>query len=138
MNIHPQILIFAVSLAAIFALTGLAVMLRLGGQPLLSSSDDARRAASEVVDGFDPSRLAIAKSGDAAILQDSAGGVMVIKRHGNRFAGRILTAGAKADCDGDRMSIRTGERQFGTVTLEVNDAAAWADAINRLGSSGNA
>ncbi|MFL0355369.1 hypothetical protein ACI5KX_02730 [Erythrobacter sp. GH1-10] len=132
MNIDPQVLIFGGSLVAIFALAGLAALMKLGGNPVLSSDADAARAASEVHDGFIPERIALDTGGKGALLRDADGRIMVIKRHGNRFAGRILTGSASASANGERIEIASGETRFGSVGLSHPDAASWADAINAL------
>ena len=118
------------SLAAILALTGLAWWLKLGGDPRLDSEAAVARAAGEVEDGFAP--VSAATDGTAALARDGAGRIMVIKRHGNRFAGRILGPGAAARIEAARLIVDPGEARFGTVTLTLPDAQAWAAAINRL------
>jgi hypothetical protein len=118
------------SLAAILALTALAWWLKLGGDPRLDSEAAVARAAGEVEDGFAP--VAIAADGTAALARDGAGRIMVIKRHGNRFAGRVLGAGAEAWIEAARLIVDPGEARFGTVTLTLPDAQAWAEAINGL------
>lgn len=132
MSIDPQILIFAGSLVAIFALAGLARWLRLGSMPVLASENEANRAASEVFDGFEPVETALDEEGAAALLRDVEGRIMVIKRHGNRFAGRVLSGKASASATGNIIEIATGEKRYGSITLTLPDAASWADAINAL------
>jgi len=58
---------------------------------------------------------------------------MLIKRHGNRFAGRILTAQASARLHGDALEVDCGERRFGTVLLELDDPAFWIAKIDAIG-----
>lgn len=122
------------SLVAILALAGLAWWMKLGGAPGLNSEDAVLRAAGEVEDGFTP--VASAFDGKAAIARDSGGRIMVIKRHGNRFAGRIIGPGARAtlwrDQDIAGLEVEPGEARFGKVFLDIADAQAWADAINRV------
>jgi hypothetical protein len=122
------------SLVAILMLAGLARWLKLGGGPMLGSDEAVKRAAGEVEDGFTP--IAIARDGKAALACDDAGRIMVIKRHGNRFAGRILGSQAKArlwrDLGQTAVEVDAGETRFGKVFLDIPDAEAWADAINRL------
>jgi len=122
------------SLVAILALAGLAWWMKLGGSPALDSEDAVRRAAGEVDDGFDP--VAADFDGKAAIARDAQGRIMVIKRHGNRFAGRILGPQAKAgvrDDPGHRaLHVDSGERRFGAVFLDIPVPETWAEAINRV------
>lgn len=132
MEIDPQILIFAGSLFAIFALAGLTRWLRLGGNPKLADEEAVRIAAQEVEDGFEADRIAIARDGTAALTADPGGRIMVIKRHGNQFAGRVLTGRASAREEVDGLVVDCGETQFGTVRLSLTDSSTWADRINRL------
>ncbi|MEM7667048.1 MAG: hypothetical protein AAF250_14415 [Pseudomonadota bacterium] len=137
MEIHPQLLIFAISLIAIFALAALAKVMRLGGDARIADEDEARRLADEVSDGFVAEQVALDPSGCAALLKDAEGRIMLIKRHGNQFAGRILTKDAKAEVATGTIYIDSGERQFGGAHIEHDEASVslsiWADAINRLG-----
>ena len=124
------------SLVAILALAGLAWWLKLGGNPRLDSEDAVRRAAGEVEDGFTPIASACDAEGASALARDSAGRIMVIKRHGNRFAGRVLGPGAAArleDQPGEfNLVIDPGEARFGKVFLTLPDPDTWAAAIDRL------
>jgi hypothetical protein len=129
-ELPPLVLQTAGSLVAILALAGLAWWMKLGGTPALDSEDAVRRAAGEVEDGFAP--VDAACDGKAALARDDAGRIMVIKRHGNRFAGRILGPGAIALFDDTGLVVDPGEARFGTVTLTLPDAQAWAEAINRV------
>jgi hypothetical protein len=118
------------SLVAILALAGLAWWMKLGGAPALDSEAAVRRAAGEVEDGFTP--VAIAHNDAAALARDAAGRIMVIKRHGNRFAGRVLGPRSTARVAAGALEVDPGEARFGTVSLALPDAEAWAEAINRL------
>ena len=132
MALPPLLLQTAGSLVAILALAGLAWWLRLGGAPLLDSDDAVRRAAGEVEDGFTPVATACDPDGISALARDAAGRIMVIKRHGNRFAGRVLGPDAAAWVSGGQIEVVPGEARFGTVFLAIPDPDAWADAINAL------
>jgi hypothetical protein len=132
MSLPPLLIQTAGSLAAILALAGLARWMKLGGAARLASEDDVARAASEVEDGFTPVAFACDPAGAGALARDGAGRIMVIRRHGNRFAGRVLTGHAAARASGHVITIDCGERRFGTTRLELDDAQAWADAINAL------
>ncbi len=126
MTIPPMVLQTSGSLAAILALAGLAWWMKLGGAPLLGDDDTVRRVAAEVEDGFTP----------VAIARDVEGRVMVIKRHGNRFAGRVLDANARATLNIDLgeavLVVRTGQTLFGDIYLAVDDPQAWVATINRV------
>lgn len=124
------------SLVAILALAGLAHWLKLGGTPALDSEDAVHRAAQEVDDGFEAVEVACDAQGRASLARDDAGRIMVIKRHGNRFAGRVLGPGARArlwkDLGKTALEVDPGEARFGKVFIDLPDPEAWADAINRV------
>ena len=136
MAISPLLLQTAGSLVAILALAGFARWLKLGGAPMLDSEDAVHRAAAEVDDGFTPSAIARAADGTTALASDAQGRVMVIKRHGNRFAGRVLGPAARAivwrDQGASALEVDCGEARFGKVFLDLPDADAWGEAINAL------
>lgn len=126
------------SLVAILALAGLAWWMKLGGNPRLGSEDAVRRAAGEVEEGFTPVAVTRDTEGRAALARDAAGRIMVIKRHGNRFAGRVLGPAAVARRKGETLAVHCGEALFGMVMLDLRDSAAWEEAINRLNGRGDA
>lgn len=131
-DIHPLLLQFGGSLAAILVLAALAVALKLGGKPVLGDERDAARIAGEVEDGFEPVRVSISREGSAALLRDASGRIMLVRRHGNKFAGRILTPATRVREEVDGLLVDPGESRFGTARLSLGDAGYWADAINRL------
>lgn len=110
--------------------------MKLGGAPRLDNADAVRRAAGEVEDGFAAIATTQDMRGLAALARNTEGRIMVIKRHGNRFAGRVLGPQAEARLRRDQavpvLEVDCGEARFGKVVLEIPDAEAWADAINRL------
>jgi hypothetical protein len=124
------------SLVAILALAGLARWMKLGGDPRLADEEAVRRAAGEVEDGFTPVAIARDKDGMGAVARDAEGRIMVIQRHGNRFAGRVLGPRARATLNIDLgetlLVVQPGETLFGDVYLGIDDPRAWAEAINRL------
>ncbi len=132
MTIHPLLLQFLVPLAAILALYGLARALQLGGKPRLTDEESVRFAAGEVKDGFITERVAISRHGDAALARDIDGQIMVIKRHGNRFAGRILGGSTEVHEEVDAIIVDPGDTRFGSVRLSLDGPGTWVDAINRL------
>lgn len=132
----PLVLQTGISLVAILALAGIAWWLRLGGDPRLDHEVGVRRAAGEVEDGFIPVDTACDKAGAGALVRDADGRIMVIKRHGNRFASRVLGPGASARLEdtpaGPSLVVDPGEPRFGTVTLALPEPEAWAAAIAAL------
>jgi len=132
MSLPPLLVQTAGSLAAILALAGLAWWLKLGGAPTLADETALQSAASEVADGFEVCDFALSRDCTAALVRDSQGRIMIIRRHGNRFAGRILGTGACASVTDAGLSVDCGERRFGPVHLDLDEPQAWAEAINRL------
>lgn len=138
MEIDPQIYVFGGSLITILALFVLAKWLKLGGKPVLGDKAAVRLAAGEVEDGFDAVRVSISRDKLAALASDPFGRIMVIKRHGNHFAGRILNDSASAREMVDGLIVDCGESQFRPVQMTLSDSSAWADRINRLSLRGDA
>ena len=142
MKVSPELLQFLGSLVAILALAGTARWLGLGGKPTLEDDSAVRRAAGEAAFGYEPVAVARDLEGRGAIMRDAGGRLLLLKLHGNRFAGRILTPAARAriwrDLGKASLEVDCGERRFGTVHLEIEQPEAWAEAINRLGSHGHA
>ncbi|WP_427964164.1 hypothetical protein [Altererythrobacter sp.] len=129
---------FLGSLLAILALAGIAYWLKLGPAPRLENEADARRAADEAVSGFDPVAIGIDAEGRGAIMRDARGRLLVLRPHGTHFAGRILSAGAQAQGDGERLLIDTGEKRFGPVHLTLEGAETWAAEIRSIYRSSDA
>ncbi|QIG55437.1 hypothetical protein G6N82_09765 [Altererythrobacter sp. BO-6] len=138
MNLPPEILQFVGSLLAILLLAWLAHALRLGGKPALDSEAAIRRAADEAVDGYEPTAWSVDMSGKSAIMCDANGRLLLLRQHGNKLAGRILGPDATARIAPSTLRIDSGERRFGSVELKLDDAQAWAEAVNALGSHSNA
>lgn len=138
MDVPPLLLQTAGSLIAIVTLAGIAQWLRLGGAAVLAGDNDIYRAAGEVEDGFAPLDWAISQDHTAALARDAEGRIMLIRRHGNRFAGRILGPKAGARAAGDSVTVDCGEVRFGKTNLTIPDPAAWAEAINRISKPGHA
>ena len=131
-------LLFLASLVAVLALAGVAHWLGLGKVPILLGPEDARQAANEAVDGFEPVRVAIDRAGRAALLEDRDGRLLLLKPHGNFFAGRCGTPAWSIRRDGERLTIDSGERRFGAVSLTLDDPAYWVSAVERLKDGGHA
>lgn len=132
MNLSALLLQFGGSLLAIFAVYAIARALKLGGEPRLLDNEAVKLAASEVEDGFIAQRTAIARGGAAALTADAEGKILLIKRHGNHFAGRILTCDARVHEEVDAIIVDCGDARFGKVRLSLDQPGTWVDAINRL------
>lgn len=126
------------SLLAILVLSGLAAWMKLGGIAKLATQEEAQRAADETVDGFVATRCALDANGDGALVEDADGRILLLKPHGNQFAGRLLDTRAAASLAGTRLTIDSGERRYGSVILVLDEGAYWEEAINRLRDRANA
>ncbi len=123
------------SIVAILLLTLVCRQLGLGRDVRIAGEDDARRLAAEAIDGFEPDDLALDRAGIGALLRDPQGRVMLLRRHGARFVGRLLDSHAFARLDRNFLTIGTGEQLLGQVTLDLGDKAqVWASSLRRLGA----
>ncbi len=140
MGDEMQIIIFGGSLATILGIFALARALKLGGRPTLNDATTAQKVAEEIENGFEAVRVSISRTKDAALLRAKDGRVMLVKRHGSHFVGRILSRQSSAREEVDALVVipGAGENQFGSVKLRLDDAASWADTINRLQRACNA
>lgn len=128
-----QLLQFAGSLVAILVLAWLAHRLGLGGDTRIRDEAHARALADDALCGFEPVDIAIDKSGIGALLRDAQGRVMLLRRHGSHFASRLLDNHLHVRLDRNLLGVGTGEKRFGTVTLDLGDKApAWAASLRRL------
>ncbi len=132
MELPPALLQFLGSLVATVALAALALWLKLGPARRLENEADARREASEAVDGFEPVEVALDREGRAALLRDAAGRILLLRQHGTHFAGRLLTAAASARIDAGALVVETSERRYGGVRLELDDPSVWVQHIESI------
>lgn len=125
---------FVASLGAILALAWLAHRLDLGGDERLRDENAARRLAGEALDGFEPVAIALDRAGIGALARDASGRVMLLRRHGAKWAARLLDSHAHRRLDRTFLTVATGERTFGAVTLDLGDQAqVWAASLRHLG-----
>ena len=123
-------LMLAGSLVAVLLLAAAAKWLGLGGDIRLDR-DRARRIAED--EGFVPSDLILDRSGIGAIARDAGGRHMLIRRHGVHFVTRMLHAPLDARLDQTMLTLGTGERTFGRITLDLGDQAAiWAAGLRAV------
>jgi hypothetical protein len=123
------------SLVAVLLLAVVAWKLGLGGDMRIRTEDEARRLAREAIWGFEAAEVGLDRAGIGALLRDYTGRVMLLRRHGAHFAARLLESHEGIRLDRNFLIISTGERAFGTVTLDLReDAQAWAGTLRRLGS----
>ena len=128
-----QVLQFGGSLVAILLLAWLARRLGLGGDPRLRDPDEARRLAGEALCGFEAQDVVLDRAGIGALLRDSAGRVMLLRRHGGRWAARLLDSHAEVRLDRTFLTISTNDVAFGAITLDLGDQAqTWASSLRRM------
>lgn len=124
---------FAASLAAILLLAWLSRRLGLGGDVRIRDEDHARQLAGEAVFGFEAVDIAVDRAGIAALLRDASGRLMLVRRHGVMFVGRLLDRSVQARLDRTFLSLQTGEPGDRGVTLNLGEAAqAWAAGLRHL------
>lgn len=131
-DVPGEALQFAGSLGAVLVLVFTAWKLGLGGEPTIAGDAEARELADNAVCGFDAQTLAIDRAGRSALLRDKHGRILLLAPHGNRFVGRLLDQGASARTEDGRLIVALGERGLRSVTLELDDPAAWCRAIEAL------
>ncbi len=121
------------SVIAILFLAWLARRWQLGGDVRIADEAHARALADDAHCGFDPVDVVIDKAGIAALLKDSQGRHMLIRRHGAQFAARLLDRHSESRLDQNFLTIGTGESSFGRITLNLgNEAQFWASGLRHL------
>lgn len=122
--------LLAGSLAAVLLLAWSANVMGLGGDVRLTR-DVALRITDEA--DFQPVDLIIDRTGIAAIARDAGGQHMLIRRHGVNFVTRMLHQPLDARLDQKLLTLGTGERAFGRITLDLGDqAAVWAAGMRAI------
>lgn len=123
------------SVLAILIVALLASKLGLGGDVRLRAVAEARELATLSVSDFDPVDIALDRAGIGALLRDRSGRIMLLRRHGAQFAARLLDSHAFTRLDRNFLTIGTGERTFGQITLDLGEQAqVWAASLRRLGN----
>ncbi|HSI18850.1 MAG TPA: hypothetical protein VK980_13845 [Sphingomonas sp.] len=103
------------SVVAILVLAGIARMLRLG-ESRIATAADARRIAEESLAGFEARHAIVGTDGCAALVAGN-GTIAVLKRHGAQVAVRRLVPPLRVREAVEGVTVETGERLFGAVTL---------------------
>lgn len=128
-----ELLKLAGSIAAILFIAWLARFWKLGGDVRIRSEEQAREIANEALCGFDPVDIGIDKAGIAALLRDADGRHLLVRRHGVQWAGRLLDHHNEARLDQNFLTVGTGEKTFGSVTLNLGaQASHWAAGLRHL------
>lgn len=121
------------SIAAILFLAWLAKQLHLGGDLRIRDEAHARALADEAVCGYQPVDIIIDRAGIGALMKDAQGRHMLIRRHGAAFVARLLDRHSESRLDHNFLTIGTGEKTFGKVTLNLGrDAQYWAAGLRRM------
>ena len=83
--------------------------------------------------GFEAQDVVLDCAGIGALLRDSAGRVMLLRRHGVHWVARLLDSHAAVRLDRTFMTIAVSDRTFGAITLDLGDRAqAWASSLRRI------
>lgn len=128
-----ELLKLAGSIAAIVFIAWLARFWKLGGDVRIRSEEQAREIAHETLCGFEPVDIAIDKAGTAALMRDADGRHLLVRRHGVQWAGRLLDQHNESRLDQNFLTVGTGEKIFGSVTLNLGaQASRWAAGLRNL------
>jgi hypothetical protein len=131
--VTAELLKLAGSIAAILFIAWLARFWKLGGDVRIRSEEQAREIANETLCGFEPVEVAIDKAGIAALMRDADGRHLLVRRHGVQWAGRLLDHHNEARLDHNFLTVGTGEKTFGSVTLNLGaQASHWAAGLRHL------
>ncbi len=123
----------ALSLVAVLLMAAIARWMKLGGDVRIRDEDQARLLADQALCGFNPSEVVIDRAGIGALLKDAEGRQMLIRRNGAHFVGRLLDRNVVARLDRNFLTIGTGERTFGKITLDLGkNAQYWASGLRHL------
>ncbi len=121
------------SLLAILLVYALVRAFKLGEDVRIADEAEARALAEEARCGFAPVEVALDRARIGALLRNGAGEVMLVRRHGARFAARLLTSHVGARLDRGFITLSTDDPHFGSVTLDLGaQAQVWAASLRRL------
>lgn len=124
------------SLLAILLVYALVRALSLGEDVRIADEAEARALAEEARCGFAPVEVALDRARIGALLRNRTGEVMLIRRHGARFAARLVTSHAGVRLDQGFLTLSTDDPHFGSVTLDLGvQAQIWAASLRRLGEA---
>ena len=83
--------------------------------------------------GYEAQDVVLDRAGIGALLRDSAGRVMLLRRHGVHWVARLLDSHAGVRLDRTFMTIAVSDRTFGAITLDLGDRAQiWASSLRRI------
>jgi hypothetical protein len=107
------------SVAAILAVSGLVAWLKLG-EVTLDGPADACRWADELIPGFSATGAILSSDAQSALVIGQDQRLVLLKRHGAQFVGRIVARPLQIEQQGDVWQINSGERLFGRVAFGVD------------------
>ena len=123
------------SLVAILLVFVFVRALGLGQDVRIADEAEARALAEQARCGFDPVDVALDRARIGALLRNRAGEVMLIRRHGARFAARVLASHAGARLDRGFLTLSSEDPHFGSITLDLGEQAqVWAASLRHLGA----
>ncbi len=121
------------AIAAILFLFWLARRLGLGGDVRIRDEAHARELAEEAICGFEPVDIILDRARIAALLKDAQGRHLLIRRHGAQFVARLLDRHSYSRLNQNFLTIGTGEKSFGNITLDLGpEAQIWAAGLRRM------
>jgi hypothetical protein len=121
------------SIIAILLLAWTAKRMGLGGDVRIRDEAHARELAEEAICGFEPVDIILDKARVAALMKDASGRHLLIRRHGAQFAARLLDRHSDSRLDQNFLTIGTGEKTFGKITLNLGpDAQYWAAGLRHM------
>ena len=139
-DIGPALIIGAQTLLSLILVTALwlfARALRLGGDVRIADAAHAAQLAEAALSGFRAEDITLDRARIGALVRDDAGRILLIRRHGARFVASELVSHAGIRLDRHTLTLETGDRQYGTLTLDLGaDAQIWAASLRRLGVPG--
>ena len=121
------------SIAAILLLAWAAKRMGLGGDIRIRDEGHAQRLAEEAICGFEATHIVLDRAGIGALMKDVSGRHVLIRRNGAQFVGRLLDGHSDSRLDQNFLTIGTGEKAFGKVTLNLGaDAQYWAAGLRHM------
>ena len=103
------------SLAAVLLLAWIARLLKLG-EGRIADEETAAEMAESALAGFKAREALVSTDGSAALVLGN-GSIAVLKRHGAKVAARRMVPPLWRRPSAEGVTIETGERMFGPVTL---------------------
>jgi hypothetical protein len=121
------------SIVAILFLAWLAKRMGLGGDVRIRDEAHARRLADDAICGFEPAEVVLDRAGIGALMKDASGRHLLLRRHGAQFAARLLDGHSDSRLDQNFLTIGTGEKTFGKITLNLgSEAQYWAAGLRHM------